>query len=171
MARPKRKPGTDAVDDVISGGYSPNIPVPDFKKLITCPTKYKPAMCQVVLNIMAQGRSKKRVAVELQINETTLHRWRNDHPEFGEALAVGTLLCQVAWEQMCLDETCGVPGVNVSTGGVMAMRNMLKWDTRDKEEKQDIVAEAAAILKLGASLNNDDWLKVYGPTAAKQIAK
>ena len=151
--------------------YSPNIPVPVFKDMRGKNTKYRTAYCQLVLNIMAQGKSKKRVATELGVAEKTIYNWRDKHPNFAEALEMGEQLLGCAWEQMCLDETSGVDGVDVSTGGVMAMRNMLKWDTRDKEEKQDIVAEAAAILKLGASLNNDDWLKVYGPVAAKQIAK
>ena len=47
------------------------------------------------------------------------------------------------------------------------LRNMLKWDTRDKE-KVDLVADAKAILAMGAELATDEWLSTYGPDAAKK---
>lgn len=149
--------------------YSPNIPVPVFADMRkTNALKYKPAYCQVVLDTMAQGKSKKRVATELGVAEKTMYNWRDNFPDFAEALTVGEQLCSNAWEQMCLDETMGVDGAKVSGGAIMAMRNMLKWDTRDKD-KSDVVAEAKAILEMGAQMTNKDWIKTYGPAAAAKL--
>lgn len=146
--------------------YRPNIPVPDFKSIMGAPKKYRPEMCQIVIATMAQGHPKVRVAVELGVVEATIYRWRDEYPEFAEALKLGEQLCAAAWAQICLDESCGVEGAQIKNGGIMAMRNILGWDTRDKE-KTDVVEEARAILQMGAQLDNDDWLKTYGPNAVK----
>ncbi len=61
------------------------------------PTKYKPEMCQVVIDMMKEGASKTEVAAELDIVWDTLARWQVEIAEFSEAIKKGEKLSEAWW--------------------------------------------------------------------------
>ncbi len=63
------------------------------------PTKYRPWMCDRVIALMAQGASKHEALADLGIWEDTFWRWRKIHPEFSEAVKIGTELSRMWWER------------------------------------------------------------------------
>jgi len=110
--------------------YNPDTLVPVFVK-VGRPSKYKEEYCQTVIDVMSQGKSKTAFCHSIGITTATMYHWRDDHPEFLSALKQAEESCRVWWEQLCLDEACGVEGAQFKTGSVMFARNVLGWKTRD----------------------------------------
>ena len=46
------------------------------------PTKYKPQMCETVIDLMKDGASLDEVRGELDISKDTLYRWKEDYEDF-----------------------------------------------------------------------------------------
>lgn len=63
------------------------------------PTKYRPAMCQIVESCMAEGMSKTELCGELDINFDTMLEWEKEHKEFSESIKKGLVLSQMWWEK------------------------------------------------------------------------
>lgn len=63
------------------------------------PSKYNPAMCERVVELMAQGYAKVEVAVDLGISRETLNAWSNDpeKPEFSDAVTKGEEASEAWW--------------------------------------------------------------------------
>lgn len=104
------------------------------KPKIGRPTKYRPEMCNRVIDLMAQGTSLFEVAADLGISEDTLYRWKKERSSFSEAIKRGGLLSRAWWERK--------GRVNLenkdfsSTLWYMNMKNRFGW--ADKiEQKQD----------------------------------
>jgi transposase-like protein len=53
------------------------------------PTKYDPACLPVVRAVCQMGATIEELADALSTNDTTIYRWRVQHPEFGDAMRVG----------------------------------------------------------------------------------
>ncbi len=53
------------------------------------PTKYKPEYTSIAKKLCELGATDNDVAEALEIHTATLYRWRNEYPEFCEALKVG----------------------------------------------------------------------------------
>ena len=50
------------------------------------PTKYKPEYCDTVIQLAEDGLSFTELAVELGVARATLYNWREENPEFLDAL-------------------------------------------------------------------------------------
>lgn len=53
------------------------------------PTIFKPAHVETARALAFAGATDREVADFLKVAERTIHRWKIDHPEFGEALQTG----------------------------------------------------------------------------------
>lgn len=62
------------------------------------PTLYDPAMCETVIELGKQGKSKTYMAGALGINKDTLYAWEKQHPEFSDALTRAMIFSQQWWE-------------------------------------------------------------------------
>ena len=97
------------------------------------PTKYRPEMCQQVVELMREGASLCEVAVNIGITEDTLHRWKKTNQEFSESIKIGLELSKAWWLSQ--------GRVNLenkdfnATLFYMNMKNRHGW--ADKVEKQD----------------------------------
>ena len=94
------------------------------------PTKYKPEMCETVIELMKEGASQYEVLATLGISEDTFYRWKKDNEEFSESIKRGSQLSQAWWERkgrISLDDR----QFN-STLWYMNMKNRFKW--ADKQE-------------------------------------
>ena len=94
------------------------------------PTKYKPEMCETVIELMKEGASQYEVLATLGISEDTFYRWKKENEEFSETIKRGIQLSQAWWERkgrISLDDR----QFN-STLWYMNMKNRFKW--ADKQE-------------------------------------
>ena len=94
------------------------------------PTKYKPQMCETVIDLMKDGASLDEVRGELDISKDTLYRWKEDYEEFSDSIKRGIRMSQAWWEKQgrisLRDRDFNY------TGWYMNMKNRFKWS--DKKE-------------------------------------
>lgn len=100
-------------------------------------SKYDPAMCDKVIELMAQGASKVEVCAELEICEETLYDWCREesprfHKEFSESIKKGEKLSQAWWER---NGRINLENSQFNyTGWYMNMKNRFKWADRQYNE-------------------------------------
>ena len=94
------------------------------------PTKYKPSMCKVVIDLMQEGASQQEVLAVLDISNDTFYRWKKENEEFSETIKRGVQLSQGWWERQgrvsLKDREFNY------TGWYMNRKNRFKW--ADKQE-------------------------------------
>ena len=94
------------------------------------PTKDKPSMCKVVIDLMQEGASQQEVLAVLDISNDTFYRWKKENEEFSETIKRGIQLSQGWWERQgrvsLKDREFNY------TGWYMNMKNRFKW--ADKQE-------------------------------------
>jgi len=105
------------------------------------PSKYKPEMCEQVIELMKEGASLVEVAAEIGIRRSTLYDWMNRESnryveEFSDAVNEGVELSQAWWERKGRTNL-----VNPYQGDTfnatlwyMNMKNRFGW--KDKQENQ-----------------------------------
>jgi hypothetical protein len=77
------------------------------------PSEYDPAYCGKVIELGKEGKSYTQIAVALGIAKDTLYRWRDDYPEFSDALTRAREEAQAWWEDRG-QEGLYIPGFNAS---------------------------------------------------------
>jgi len=93
------------------------------------PTKYKPEMCDIVVELMMEGASKTEVMAELGIWRETFYRWVNEKPEFSDTLKKGQQLSQAWWER---NGRINLENKQFNyTGWYMNMKNRFDWSDRN----------------------------------------
>ena len=104
------------------------------------PTKYEPAMCEVVIACGKEGMGKAEMAAELGVAYSTFDLWTQQHPQFSEAVKDAQRFAQAWWEkQGRLATFGGVDGFN-ATSYIFQMKNRFRdeWnDTVKQETKGD----------------------------------
>jgi len=94
------------------------------------PTKYKPEMCKVVIELMKEGASQEEVCGHLDISRETFYRWKEENKEFSDTVKRGIQLSQGWWER---EGRISLRDRDFSyTGWYMNMKNRFKW--ADKQE-------------------------------------
>jgi transposase len=90
------------------------------------PSKYKPEMCEKLLDLMAEGKTDTQTCAMLDISHDSLARYRRQHPELAEAYNKGKLLQQAAWEALGMQIVTGqIKGAN-ATVYIFLMSNLFK---------------------------------------------
>jgi hypothetical protein len=64
------------------------------------PTKYAPAMCEVIIDLGRKGKSKTQCAAHLNIARSTFDAWLEAHEEFRDAWALADTHAQAFWEEI-----------------------------------------------------------------------
>lgn len=86
MARAKK---ADAIaKEIIEKAESP---------LVGRPTKYEARFCNEFKEYSKQGMSKEEICLEWEISHQTLYDWQDKHPEFLEAVKIGTQFSKGWW--------------------------------------------------------------------------
>ena len=100
------------------------------------PTVYRKEMCEEVLPLFEGGASLASVAKSLGITRETLNKWRNEKPEFSDAILRGLDLSQAWWEeagQRGLFQQHQGSKINAQIW-MLNMKNRFGDDWRDKQE-------------------------------------
>lgn len=63
------------------------------------PTKYDPNMCEIVIALGAEGKSRTEIAFELGVVKATIQNWEAEHPEFLAAMTRAKEAEQTWWER------------------------------------------------------------------------
>lgn len=100
------------------------------------PTKYKPEMCDQIIELGKQGASKHEMAAEIGIRFSTWNNWEHSNPIFMEAVSEALAQSQAWWEKNGRIATFGgYDGFN-ATSYIFQMKNRFSNDWRDKRETQ-----------------------------------
>lgn len=70
-----------------------------IKLAVGRPTVYRAEICDQVIELMKEGRSKNAVASILGIHVDTIYDWCDKYPEFSEAIKKGVMLSEAWWEE------------------------------------------------------------------------
>ena len=118
------------------------------------PTKYRPEMCQIMIDMGREGASQKMMWAELGISKSTAEAYKKKYPEFAEALDLALVHSQAYWERLML---ANAENKNFNTRMVeIAVRGQFGETYKDNREvkqevKQevtvDFTAEIAALIK------------------------
>lgn len=108
------------------------------------PTKYRQEMCQTVRELGDKGYSLAQMARDLDVALSAFNRWRDQHPEFGEAVKDAQERSQAWWED------AGMRGLFAdkfnATAFIFQMKNRFRDSYRDKidhDHKGDVTFTVA----------------------------
>ena len=93
-----------------------NVPAQEPKKRGR-PTRYDPAMCEQVIELGAQGKSRTQISAELDIHPRLLAHWEDAHEDFRHALELSRVKSMAHWEMLAATHLIEIPGgPKVNTG-------------------------------------------------------
>jgi len=93
------------------------------------PSKYDPAFCDDVINVMATGLSLTAFAGDIGVHRGTINEWMATHPEFSEAVRVAKAKRTASLEKGMLGAESG-PAV---TARMFALKNADPEEWREKQ--------------------------------------
>lgn len=101
------------------------------------PSKYRPDMCETVIEMGKQGASKAQIASELGIHIDTIYDWDADEskPEFSEALKLAMTHSQAWWENLGRDGISQGQRFN-ATAFIFQMKNRFSEHYKDRTEHE-----------------------------------
>ncbi len=122
-----RAKGEPVEESVIAGPLNPS----EVKPKIGRPTKYDPAMCEVVMNLGEEGKSKAQIARSLGVTRETIDIWAKEHAAFSDAIKTARELALAWWEDRGQEGLLlGSKGFN-ATAFIFQMKNRFREDYRD----------------------------------------
>jgi orotate phosphoribosyltransferase-like protein len=69
------------------------------KNKIGRPTIYREEMCEKVVELLKEGASIEEIGLELNVGYSTIYKWMDMYPEFGEAIKNGREYSKGWWLQ------------------------------------------------------------------------
>lgn len=105
-----------------------------MSKKIGRPIEYREEMCDRVIEVGMEGGSLMEMCFTVCRSYQTFQRWRQNYPEFKEAVKTAQNLSQVWWEkQGKLATFGGVEGFS-AVSYIFQMKNRFRDDWRDRHE-------------------------------------
>lgn len=129
------------------------------------PTKYRPEMCERIIELMREGCSKVQICADLGIAKPTFYEWVNpEHGRFQEdfkaAVDEGMLYAQAFWEEELKKAALGRNKDANATLMIYNMKNRFKEDWSDVQRVDTNVNFAQVS---DTPVNSDEWLKEHKP--------
>lgn len=103
------------------------------------PTKYRPEMCEQVVEWGKLGKSRAWMASELDVSKSTVQLWEAEHPDFSAAMTRAMAHAQRWWEDVGQENLIVDPGKTFSQSTwsrSMAARFPDDWRETTKQETE-----------------------------------
>jgi len=95
------------------------------------PSKYDPAYCEAVIDLMENGYSITEFAGSIRVARSTVYKWADEFPEFSDALNTGQAISALWWENRLRDVAEKNEGN--ATAAIFGLKNRAADDWRDKQ--------------------------------------
>lgn len=123
------------------------------------PSKYRPEMCEELIDIMSEGASLTEASGKLGISFATLCNWKNkEHsdfkPEFLDAIKEGTEKAKEWWEQKGREATFDSDKYVNHTMYIFQMKNRFRKDYGDISRHEVTGKDGGAIETKDATGND-----------------
>ncbi len=103
------------------------------------PTKYRPWMCDEVIELMSEGKSRYEVARDLDVHYDSLLNWAERYPDFFLALKRGEARCRAWWEKKARDNIDVPLSMKFNTGPwLINMINRFGWKSANAAVKEEV---------------------------------
>ena len=102
------------------------------------PTKYRPEMCERVLELGRIGKTREQIAADLKIGWKTLHRWEGLHPAFRHALKEARARSLAYWQGIAQEIASGERKAN-ALALIFSLKNQFPEYFRDRTENTTTV--------------------------------
>ena len=96
------------------------------------PTKYDPKFCQEAIDYMAEGFSTKAFAGHIGVSLSTVYLWKEEHPEFSEALKAAQAAGAQWWEDKLRQIASG--GEGNATAAIFGVKNRSQEEWKDRRD-------------------------------------
>jgi hypothetical protein len=110
------------------------------------PTDYRPSMCETVIQLGTEGKSKAQIARSLETSRVTLDAWAKRHPDFLYALNRSRELALAWWEDKGQEGIDKGQGSFNATAFIFQMKNRFRDDYRDRHDHEHGVTDALSSL-------------------------
>lgn len=117
-------------------------------------SKYKPIMCKRVKDYLAQGYSKRATAGLLGVNADTLFEWVKVHPEFAEAVSVGSQMGEARYTKLMMNMSEGAKGS--PQAAIFMMKNLYRYSDNNVEETENKPIQIQFIVDKPKGSNDND---------------
>jgi hypothetical protein len=97
------------------------------------PTKYDPLICDQIVELGAQGKSKAQIRRDIGIHHSTWGDWIEAHPEFSAAVKEAYELSMAWWEDQGMDGMFKGMKFN-ATAYIFQVKNRFPREYRDRQE-------------------------------------
>lgn len=98
------------------------------------PTKFEDEYCDMLIEHMSKGLSFESFAGVVDVCKQTLYNWKNDHPEFLDAVNRGTEKSRLFWERLGIAGAAGKREGFNATSYIFNMKNRFPNEWRDRHE-------------------------------------
>ncbi len=102
------------------------------------PTKYEPAMCDVVREMGKLGKTKEQIAIALGITRPTRLEYERLHPEFHDAIKEAQHAALAYWQGIAQEIAAGDRKAN-ALAMIFSLKNQFPDDFRDRTENTTTV--------------------------------
>jgi hypothetical protein len=134
--KPRRKAAKAAQSVTVTASEE----APAAKK-IGRPSKYDPAMCETVLVLGEQGKSKAQIAKALEVTRETVDIWARKYPDFSDAIKRAHDLALAWWEDAGQAGLTAGQGNFNATAFIFQMKNRFRADYRDQQDHNHGVSD------------------------------
>jgi predicted DNA-binding transcriptional regulator AlpA len=107
---------------------------------------YRKEYCAIAIEVLSQGKSIAAVCAKLKISRPTFYTWRNNNPEFDDAISLGLQQAQAAWEEIGLDGIMGRIERFSGAPWIFTMKNRFRDDYAE-DKKDDKKSDEKSVLE------------------------
>lgn len=97
------------------------------------PSKYDPEICDKIVELGRQGKSKAQIRAAIGIHHKTWGEWAQKHPEFGAAIKEAYELSMAWWEDVGMNGVFQGMKFN-ATAYIFQVKNRFPAEYRDRQE-------------------------------------